>query len=255
MTTDGKAPPERLVQSVDRALRLVELLSEHSGDMGLSELATAAGLPQGTTHRILRTLSGRGWVRRSGERRYAPGTMLIRFSSVAQRALAIAAEPYLVELVALSGESANLAVLEGDHAVYLAQIPSPHRLRTFAEVGHRIPLHSTGVGKVLLANLATEQAEVILAQTGLPARTPRTITDIKVLRRELARIRETGVAVDDGEEDLGVRCVAVSVADLRGQLPAAISISGPANRLDDLDTDLLTVQMHAIIDRFARSLF
>ncbi|MGA2529787.1 MAG: IclR family transcriptional regulator [Acidimicrobiales bacterium] len=255
MRPDSGAPSERLVQSVDRALRLVELLSERSGDMGLSELAAAADLPQGTTHRILRTLSNRGWVRRSGERRYAPGTTLIRFSSVAQRALAIAAEPYLEELVALSGESANLAVLEGDHAVYLAQVPSPHRLRTFAEVGHRIPLHSTGVGKVLLANLATEQADVILAQTGLPTRTPRTITDLETLRSELARIRETGVAIDDGEEDMGVRCVAISVTDLRGKLPAAISVSGPANRLDELDTDVLALQMHAIIDRFARSLF
>lgn len=255
MNADNATPSERLVQSVDRALRLVELLCERSGDTGLSELAVAANLPQGTTHRILRTLNNRGWVRRSGERRYAPGTTLIRFSTVAQRALAMAAEPYLAELVAVSGESANLAVLEGNHAVYLAQVPSPHRLRTFAEVGHRIPLHSTGVGKVLLAHLATEQADMILAQTGLPARTPRTVTDIQALRLELARIRETGVAIDDGEEDIGVRCVAISVTDLRRGLPAAVSVSGPANRLDDLDTDLLTVQMHSIIDRFASSLF
>ncbi len=251
--TSGESS-ERLVQSVDRALRLVEILAESTGDMGLGELASAASLPQGTTHRILRTLSSRGWVLRSGERRYAPGTTLIRFSSVAQRALAIAAEPYLGELVAISGESANLAVLEGDHAVYLAQVPSPYRLRTFAEVGHRIPLHSTGVGKVLLANLPAEQAEAILAQTGLPARTPRTITDIETMGRELAVVRETGVAIDDGEEDIGVRCIAISVADLHGKVPAAISVSGPADRLDSLDTSMLTSQMHAIIDRFAQSL-
>ena len=124
MNADNATPSERLVQSVDRALRLVELLCERSGDTGLSELAVAANLPQGTTHRILRTLNNRGWVRRSGERRYAPGTTLIRFSTVAQRALAMAAEPYLAELVAVSGKSPNLAVLEGNHAVYLAQVPS-----------------------------------------------------------------------------------------------------------------------------------
>lgn len=243
-----------LVQSVDRALRLVEILAECPGDMGLSELASAACLPQGTTHRILRTLCSRGWVRRSGERRYASGTTLMRFSSVSQRALAKAAEPYLAELVAISGESANLAVLEGDHAVYLAQVPSPHRLRTFAEIGHRIPLHSTGVGKVLLASLPSDRAEALLARTGLPTRTSRTITDIETMRRELVAIRRNLFAVDDGEEDIGVRCIAVSLADAHGRVPAAVSVSGPADRLDELDPSALTSQMHSIVDRLARSL-
>jgi len=179
---------------------------------------------------------------------------LMRFGSVSQRALAMSAEPYLAELVAISGESANLAVLEGDHAVYLAQVPSPRRLRTFAEVGHRIPLHSTGVGKVLLASLPADHAEAILAQTGLPGRTSRTITDIETMRHELAAIRLNRVAVDDGEEDIGVRCIAISLADVHGRVPAAISVSGPANRLDELDAAVLTSQMHSIVGRFAQSL-
>jgi IclR family acetate operon transcriptional repressor len=242
------------VQSVDRALRLVEILVECPGDMGLNELALAASLPQGTTHRILQTLGIRGWVRRSPERRYALGTTLVRFGNAAQRVLALTAEPYLRELVTLTGESANLAVLEGDHAVYLSQVPSPHRLRTFAEVGHRIPLHSTGVGKALLANLSDTQVDNILARTGLPARSVRTITDVEAMRHELAQIRERGVAIDDGEEDIGVRCLAMSVVDAHGSLPAAVSVSGPADRLGQLDVGDLVAKMRAIINRLAQAL-
>ena len=142
MTTDSEARPPRAVgpvQSVDRALALLEALAAAGNPLGVGEVADLTGLPQGTVHRLLQTLQQRGYVRRDRARKYSLGTGAIRLADAAQRALARSARPHLAELVRLSGETANLAVLEGDDVVYVAQIPSPHTLRMFAEVGRHVP--------------------------------------------------------------------------------------------------------------------
>nr|BFE87930.1 hypothetical protein GCM10020093_105310 [Planobispora longispora] len=123
------------VQSVDRALDLLEALAGHGGEAGISELAAATGLPYGTIHRLLRTLLDRGYVRQESDRRYALGGALVRLGGMAERLVGVWAQPYLKKMVELSGETANMAVLEGDFIVYVAQAPSPRRLRMFAEVG------------------------------------------------------------------------------------------------------------------------
>jgi IclR family acetate operon transcriptional repressor len=238
------------VQSVDRSLRIVEILADHPNGLGLSELSTELGLSQGTAHRLLRTLGQRRWVRQDASRRYVLGSALVRIGTTAGGLLAAAATSYLHELVALWGESANLAALEGDHVVYVAQVPSSQRLRTFAEVGHRVPAHSTGVGKVLLAYLPPPEASTILERGGLAPRTPRTITDIAVMARELELVRRRGYALDDGEEELGVRCIAVPVHDRAERAAAALSISGPEARLGALDVEDIARQMRAIAARF-----
>jgi IclR family acetate operon transcriptional repressor len=220
-----------VVQAVDRALDVLEALARSDVPMGVGEVADATGLPQGTEHRLLRSLQGRGYVRHDSSRKYAVGTAPLRLGDAAQRSLARSARPHLAELVAFSGETANLAVLEGDDVVYVAQVPSPHTLRMFAEVGRHVPPHSTAVGKVLLAALPAERASALVRRAGLPARTERTITDPNRFAEELRLTRERGWAVDEGEQELGVRCVAVPVGE-RGQVVAAISLSGPSERFD-----------------------
>ena len=159
----------RTVQSVDRALALLEALAAAESPVGVGALAERTGLPQGTAHRLLQGLQPRGYVRHDASRKYSVGTAALLLSDAAQRSLARSARPYLAELVDASGETANLAVLEGDDVVYVAQVPSPHTLRMFAEVGRHVPTHSTAVGKVLLAGLPRERALSILQRTGLPA--------------------------------------------------------------------------------------
>jgi IclR family acetate operon transcriptional repressor len=139
------------------------------------------------------------------------------------------ARPQLTELVDQAGETANLAMLDGDAVVYVAQVPSRHSMRMFTEVGRRVPVHCTGVGKVLLAQLPPAEVRALLARAGMPAQTPHTITDPDRLVRELERIRHQGYAVDDAEQELGVRCVAVAVPG--GPASTAISVSGPETRL------------------------
>ncbi len=219
------------VQSLDRAIVLLDLLADAGGEVAISRLAELSGLPLPTIHRLMRTLVTHGYVRQEASRRYALGPRLIRLGEGAARQLGTWARPQLVELVAAVGETANLALLEGDDVVYVAQVPSTHSMRMFTEVGRRVFAHCTGVGKALLAQLPAETVQEILARTGMPAQTPHTLTDPATLLRELAQIRQQGYAVDDGEQEVGVRCLAVPV--LGAPAMAAISVSGPAARLTD----------------------
>lgn len=230
--TDESPEPARargLVQSVDRALDVLETLASAEAPLGVGEVARAVDLPQGTVHRLLRSLEQRGYVHQDATRKYSIGTAALRLGDAAQRSLARAARPYLAELVELSGESANLAVLEGNDVVYVAQSPSPHSLRMFTEVGRHVTPHSTAVGKVLLAALPPERARAILGRTGLAGHTPHTLTALDDLLAELDRTRRRGFGVDEEEQEVGVRCVAVPVHQ-HGVVVAALSLSGPSGR-------------------------
>jgi IclR family acetate operon transcriptional repressor len=135
----------------------------------------------------------------------------------------------LAELVDALGETANLAVLDGDAVTHVGQVPSHHSMRMFTEVGRRVMAHCTGVGKALLSTLPDDAVRDLLARTGMPAQTPRTITDPDVLLAELARVRRDGHAVDEGEQEVGVQCVALPVRGPHGTL--AVSVSGPIPRM------------------------
>ncbi|GAT66806.1 iclR family transcriptional regulator [Planomonospora sphaerica] len=241
------------VQSVDRALDLLEALAGRGGEAGISELSAATGLPYGTIHRLLRTLLARGYVRQESDRRYALGGALVRLGGVAERMVGAWAQPYLEKMVALSGETANLAVLEGDFIVYVAQVPSPRRLRMFAEVGRRVLPHSTAVGKVLLADRPAGEVAALVERTGMPRRTANTITDLPGMLAELERVRARGYAMDLGEEELGVHCLAVGVHD-GSRTVAAMSVSGPAERIETLDREELAEGMRRIAGDFGAEL-
>jgi IclR family acetate operon transcriptional repressor len=221
-TTDG-------VQSLERAFELLELMADAGGEVALSRLALESGMPLSSIHRLVRTLVARGYVRQLPSRRYVLGPRLIHLGEIASRTLATWARPHLSRLVDAIGETANLAMLDGDRVVYAAQVPSRHSMRMFTEVGRRVHLHCTGVGKVLLAGLPDDAVREVLARAGMPARTARTLTDPDALLAELHRVAGQGYALDDGEEEAGVRCVAVPLPG--GAPAAAISVSGPEGRL------------------------
>jgi IclR family transcriptional regulator, acetate operon repressor len=216
------------VQSVERAFYLLELLAD-KGDLSLTELSASVELPVPTTHRLLKTLVSLGYVRQSRNRHYGIGLRLVRLAGRVDAQLGPIAKPHLDTLAREIGESANLAVLEGDMVVYIGQSPSPHPMRMFTEVGHRAHVHSTGVGKAILAQLPDDQVSRIVQRAGMPAATERTITDPDKLRSELNRIRRAGYATDNGEQERGVFCYAVAVPDV--PISMAISVSGPAFRM------------------------
>jgi IclR family acetate operon transcriptional repressor len=216
------------VQSVERVVDLLELMADTPGEVSLGALAEGSGLPPSTVHRLMGTLVRRGYARRLPSRRYVLGPRLVHLGERAAATLGTLARPHLARLVDQIGETANLALLDGDRVVYAAQVPSRHSVRMFTEVGARVRLHCTGVGKVLLARRPPEEVRALLARTGLPPRTERTITDPDALLTELRRVAGQGFAVDDGEQEAGVRCLAVPVP---GLVEAALSVSGPEGRL------------------------
>ncbi|HVM26860.1 MAG TPA: IclR family transcriptional regulator [Mycobacteriales bacterium] len=232
------------VQSVDRALLLLEVLAHGGGRLPLTELAARSGLPLGTVHRLLAALAARGYVRQDPDRRYALGTSLLPLGDAATRLLGSWALPFLHQLAAQVGETVNLAVLEDDHVVYVAQAPGRHRMRMFTEVGRRALPHSTAVGKVLLAWYDDDHVRRVVSRLGLPARTARTLVDLPAFAAELATVRSRGWAVDDEEEEVGVRCLAVPIGPGPGAV-AAISVSAPASRLDRDAPDVVAALQRA----------
>lgn len=233
------APPvERSggVQSLHRALDLLEAVAADGGAHGLSELATTTGLPMPTIHRLLATLSERGYVRRLSSRRYALGHRLVPLGAAARALVGMDADAVLGSLVDELGETANLAVLADDHAEYVAQVPSRHSMRMFTEVGRRVELHCTGVGKAMLAQLDDDRVRQIVSRQGLAPRTAHTIADERALFADLQRIRRQGFALDEQEQEIGVRCVAVALPADEGAW-AAVSVSGPLTRMTDAAVD------------------
>jgi len=219
------------VKSVARVFDLLELIADAGGDVTLSELSTSANLPLPTIHRLLRTLVSLGYARQLANRRYALGPKLVRLGEVANRKFGQIAMPQLKDLVERLGETANLATIDGDRVIYVSQAPSPHAMRMFTEVGRRSFLHSTGVGKAILAQLSDEAVREIIARTGMPRATERSLDSIDALLADLALTRERGYAIDDGEQEIGVRCYAMSVPDM--PVPTAVSVSGPVARVDE----------------------
>ncbi|MFI0357906.1 IclR family transcriptional regulator [Actinomadura sp. 9N407] len=240
------------VRSLERAFELLEHLADAGGEMALSELTEVSGLPMPTIYRLMRTLVNRGYVRQEPSKRYALGPRLIRLGEGAGRLLGSWARPALTTLVDEVGETANMAVLEGDEAVYVAQVPSRHSMRMFTEVGRRVQPHCTGVGKALLSQLPESRVREILARTGMEAQTPNTFTDPDSFLVELERIRSLGYAVDDEEQEIGVRCVAVPLPGA----PAltALSVSGPSARMKRETVNDVVPVMREVAERFAREL-
>ena len=160
------------VQSVHRALDLLEIVAAGGGSLAIAQIASAATLPTPTVHRLLRTLVERGYMRQLANRQYALGFGAVPLATTAMAAIGAGAENVLAELVAELGETANLAVLSGDRAQYVAQAPSRHMMRTFTEVGRQVDLHCTGVGKVLLGQLDDARVTASGQRASLAANLP-----------------------------------------------------------------------------------
>lgn len=219
------------VQSVERAFALLETIAAAGGELTLSELSQRTPLPLPTIHRLLRTLVTMGQVRQLPNRSYALGPRLIHLGEVANRQLGALAKPAMRRLVEELGETSNLAVLDDDRVTYVGQVPSPHAMRMFTEVGQRVKLHYSGVGKAILASLPNETALALVQRSGMDSRTIHSLTSPQALLDDLEASRLRGYAIDEQEQELGVRCYAAVVPD--SSTPLAVSVSGPTSRVDD----------------------
>lgn len=254
--TDGSAaPPATAVRSLERALDILELLSCSEGELGVTEVGPVLGLANGTTHRLLQTLTLRGYVRRNPQtRKYVLGPKSLFLSSVARERLGPMARPFLMELMEVSQESSNLAELDKNSVVYIEQVPALRMVRMFTEPGNRVAPHSTGTGKALLAYQPKKVVDTMIQGVGLPQFTAHTITDHEKLKNVLGQIREQGYALDLEEMEEGVRCLAAPIFGQEGKIFAAMSISGPAGRLNEARLEELIPHIKRIANDFSRKL-
>ncbi len=229
------------MKTVEKTLAIMEAFLDHpqEEEIGIMALADLTGLNVSTIHRISSMLVKRGYLSQKQSRaKYALGPKFLRFGSLASSRMGIGALafPYLVQLSRSVGEAVNLAIQHSAEAVYI-QCVSPsepaYQLRTFAQVGARVPLYCTGVGKVLLSHMPEEECEQYLTETSFTRRTPNTIADCTLLKEELATIRRCGYAVDNEEMELGVKCIAAPIRNFKGEVVTAVSISGPSIRLTE----------------------
>ena len=222
------------VQSVLRALRLLEMLGEDAEGYRLTDLAGRSGLSPSTVHRLLTTLEERHFVQfdptdgmwHVGRQAFAVGA-----SFVTQRNFVAPALPFLKRLRDITHETANLGIAEAGEMVVLTQVESRAIMRAITRVGGRVPMVASGMGKAILSTYQPEQVAAIVARFGMRRLTPATITRASVLKRQLAEIRRCGYAVDDEEYVQGLRCVAAVVRNQMGEALCAISVSGLAVRL------------------------
>lgn len=221
------------VQSVERAIRILELVAEHPDQLGVSELGRRIGVHKATASRLVSTLAEAGLVERGpGADTYRPGFGLVRLATTALADLDVVrqARPALELLAVDTQETVNLGVLDGREVVNVDQVAASHAVVNVNWVGKRTPLHCTSNGKVLLAHLPEGEWNRLLA-TPLERRTARTITDPAVLLGQLREARARGYAYTIEELEVGLNAVAGPVRGASGEVVAAVSVAGPAYRV------------------------
>lgn len=224
------------VQSVDRALTILEILKENPRGFGVTEVANRLQVSKSTVHRLLMSLFKKGLVRQDKEtEKYTLGLRLIEFGQTVSDNLDIRklASPYLHHLAEVTKETAHLVVLDQQEIVYIDKIESTQTIRMFSQIGKRAPLHCTGVGKAILAHLSEQEAVDIIDGKGLPKFTDRTITDKETMMNHLKEIRERGYSIDNEEHENGIKCAAAPILNFNGKVVAGVSVAGPIMRISD----------------------
>ena len=233
MSTPERRDPGRL-SSVRNAARLLKEFSGVDRQLGVTELSARLGLGKSTVHRLLATLAEERLLERDdASGRYRLGLSMYELGAVvtAHVDLHEAAMPALVSLRQRTGETVQVAVLDGLEAVYVERMDSQHTLRIFSRIGHRLPAHATSSGKVLLAGLPAQTLDARLRQWRPVAMTPHTITDEQALRAELRLVAKRGWAENIEEGELGVASVGAPIRGIDGSVSAAISVVGPVTRV------------------------
>jgi IclR family acetate operon transcriptional repressor len=227
-------PEAGSVQSVHRALRILDTLAEYGRDVGLSEIAERAGLNVSTCHHLISTLVSSGYVARMpGQRSYILGSRVLVLSSACLRQVNLPrlAERHLDAVSRETGEAAQLAVMQGTDLVGILRREARHALRVDVGIGGKFnAAHAAASGKAILAWLPETEVDRILAEKGMTKFTPKTITMREALNEELRLVRRTGLAYDRQEFQQGVACVGAAIRDHAGAIVGAISVSVPVTR-------------------------
>src|SRR5882724_7309937 len=234
MTDNGAPTP--LIHLVERTFALLDMLAAHQDPVPLKLISEQTGLHPSTAHRILNDLTIGRFVDRPQAGSYRLGMRLLELGNLVKARLDVrdAALAPMRELHRLTHQPVNLSMRQGDEIVYIERTYSERSgMQVVRAVGGRAPLHLTSVGKLFLANDEPQRVRSYATRTGLMGHTRNSITDLSMLERELSKVLQYGTARDDEELELGVRCMAAGILDDQGKLIAGLSISAPADRLEE----------------------
>ena len=234
--SDPNIPATPTVQVIERMFALIDVLASREEAMSLKEISEKTGLHPSTTHRILNDLATGRFVDRPEPGSYRLGMRLLELGNLVKGRLSVrdAALAPMRELHRLTQQPVNLSLRQGDEIVYVERAFSERSgMQVVRAIGGRAPLHLTSVGKLFLSVDDPQRVRAYAMRTGLSGHTKNSLTDLAQLERELAKTRQYGVARDNEELELGVRCMAVGIYDDQSRLIAGLSISAPADRLDE----------------------
>ena len=235
-TTPRTAPTSPSIQVIERMFMLMDVLASREEAISLKEISKKTGLHPSTAHRILNDLTLGRYVDRPEAGSYRLGMRLLELGNLVKGRLSVreAAMTPMRELHRMIQQPVNLSVRQGDEIVYIERAYSERSgMQVVRAIGARAPLHLTSVGKLFLAADDPQRVKAYASRTGLAGSTRNSITQLPVLERELSRVRQQGVARDNEELELGVRCMAAGIYDDQHRLVAGLSISAPADRLDE----------------------
>ena len=237
-TLEGACQLERgnVVKSVARALDIIELVGRSKQGLGVTEISKQMDINKSSVFRILATLSRYGYIEQNeATGKYRLGYMFLDISSKLLDSLDVRteAQPVLRELEQETNEVVHLVVYDQGEVVYIEKLDGNETLRMHSKVGKRAPVHCTSVGKAILSHLPATDVLATIEREGLPAHTSHTIVEKDAFLQELAKVKESGYALDLEENEIGIRCIAAPVFDHTRNVVAAVSISGPTLRMTD----------------------
>ncbi len=227
--------PRPSTRALTRGLRIIDILADGRAGLPLTEIARKAGLSKSSTHRLLQTLVQEGFATQDGDSsRYRLSLKLLSLSSnlIAGLGLDQLVRPLLEELSQATKQTIHLALWDSSVAVYAQKIDAPGSIRMYSQVGKRVPIYCTGLGKAILAFLPEERAKEVVAAEELRPHTPNTITKSEALLEHLSLIRSRGYALDEEEHEEGIRCIATPLLDRQSHVLGAVSITTLAFRVD-----------------------
>ena len=233
---DLDPPSTPTVQVIERMFTLIDVLASREDAIPLKEISEKAGLHPSTTHRILNDLVAGRYVDRPQSGSYRLGMRLLELGNLVKARLNVrdAALIPMRELHKLTQQPVNLSMRQGDEIIYVERAYSERSgMQVVRAIGGRAPLHLTSVGKLFLAADDPQRVRAYATRTGLQGQTKNSITNMEMLERELAKVRQYGQANDNEELELGVRCMAAGIYDDQGKLVAGLSISAPSGRMED----------------------
>jgi len=230
-----------IIQSVERALQILDLFNEQATELKITEISQLMGLSKSTLHSILKTLQLHGYIDQNPENgKYRLGMKLVERGHFVVGSMDIRqkAKSWLTELSLKTGQTTHLGVLDGNEGVYIEKIEGKLAAIAYSRIGRRLPVHSTAIGKVLIAWLREAELKTLLQNYEYSRYTPATICTREVLLDALAQTRELSYSIDNEENEQGVRCVAVPVWNHESRVIAALSLSTLKSRVDDNQLDV-----------------